>query len=211
MRLPSIRMLHRILIPAVALTVFGTITIASLRPARAQSPAAAAPGGVERQGDDTAPALPVRLQIPSLHIDAPIVQVGFDDDGGMASPNSDRSVGWFAPGYIPGTPGNAVMAGHVDWVDHAAVFWFLNKLAVGDTMTVVFDDDSSVTFAVDAVQTYDDGDTPLDQVFGASDSAHLNLVTCGGVFDYATHNYDHRTVVYTTMVSADPAPPAPSD
>ena len=150
--------------------------------------------------DEPPPPLPVELQIPAVHIDAPIWQVGEDDDGGMESPWSDTAVGWFAPGFVPGQPGNAVIAGHVDWVDHAAVFYFLKNLAPGDQVNMTMDDGSVLTFAVDEVDQYDDGDTPMDQIFGSSDQPHLNLITCGGVFDHSTHNYDHRLVVYTTLV-----------
>lgn len=150
--------------------------------------------------DEPPTPLPVELQIPAAHIDAPIWQVGEDDDGSMQSPWSDTAVGWFAPGFVPGQPGNAVIAGHVDWVDHAAVFYFLKNLSPGDLVNVTMDDGSVLTFSVDEVDQYDDTDTPMDQIFGDSGQPHLNLITCGGVFDHSTHNYDHRLVVYTTLV-----------
>ena len=118
----------------------------------------------------------------------------------MGSPSTADSVAWFADGFRPGDPGNAVIAGHVDWVDHLAIFWFLKNLGVGDEIDVVYDDGSSMAFAVDEIDVYDDTATPLDQIFAASDTSHLNLITCGGTFDRVTHNYDHRTVVYTTMI-----------
>ncbi|HZU78184.1 MAG TPA: class F sortase [Dehalococcoidia bacterium] len=152
---------------------------------------------------------PIRLQIPSLHIDAPIELLGVDDLGGMESPASPDDVGWFAPGFLPGTPGNAVIAGHVDWVDRAAIFWFVRDLQPGDEVDVLFDDGSFVSFAVDQVVDYPDGDVPMDEVFGPSDQSHLNLITCDGVFNRATHNYDHRTVVYTTQVP--PVLPGPEE
>ncbi len=170
----------------LAATVAGLGAGHHARPARAQ--------------DEPPAPLPVELQIPAAHIDAPIWQVGEDDSGGMESPWSDTAVGWFAPGFLPGQPGNAVIAGHVDWVDHAAVFYFLKNLSPGDLVNVAMDDGSVLTFAVDEVDQYDDGDTPMDQIFGDSDQPHLNLITCGGVFDHSTHNYDHRLVVYTTLV-----------
>jgi len=152
--------------------------------------------------DEPSGPLPVELQIPSLHIDAPIWQVGEDDGGGMESPWSDTAVGWFAPGFVPGQPGNAVIAGHVDWVDHAAVFYYLKNLSPGDLVNVVMDDGGVLSFAVDEVDQYDDTDTPMEQIFGNSDQPHLNLITCGGVFDHSSHNYDHRLVVYTTLVQS---------
>jgi len=151
---------------------------------------------------DSTPVLPmpVRLRIPILHINAPIEQVGMEDDGGMASPSGPDSVGWFAPGFRPGDPGNAVIAGHVDWVDRAAVFWFIKNLGPGDEIDVINDDGSSVAFTVDEIDAYNDDEAPMDQIFAASDTPHLNLITCGGTFNHVTHNYDHRTVVYATAM-----------
>src|SRR4051794_34016560 len=84
----------------------------------------------------SAPPTPVQLQIPSLHLVAPIESVGLADDGSMADPSGPDSVAWFAPGYLPGTPGNSVIAGHVDWVDRAAIFWYVRNLNAGDEVDV---------------------------------------------------------------------------
>ena len=176
---------------AAALAALLCVGLGALRPTAQR---------VVRAQDGPPAPLPVELQIPAVQIDAPIWQVGEDDDGGMESPWSDSAVGWFAPGFVPGQPGNAVIAGHVDWVDHAAVFYFLKNLSPGDLVNVTMDDGSVLTFSVDEVDQYDDTDTPMDQIFGGSDLPHLNLITCGGVFDHSTHNYDHRLVVYTTLV-----------
>ncbi len=185
-------LLRRLALGAAAAALLCGISFASQRGAGRAAPA---------QDEPPAP-LPVELQIPAVRIDAPIWQVGEDDDGGMESPWSDTAVGWFAPGFVPGQPGNAVIAGHVDWVDHAAVFYFLKNLSPGDLVNVVMDDGSVLSFAVDEVDQYDDTNTPLDQIFGNSDQPHLNLITCGGVFDRSTHNYDHRLVVYTSLVQS---------
>jgi sortase A len=159
-----------------------------------------AAGRVARARQDVVYPTPLRLLIPSLRINAPVQMVGLDDDGGMQSPSGPDSVGWFDQGFLPGTTGNAVIAGHVDWVDRAAVFWFVKTLVAGAEVDIVFDDGSTAAFTVDVVVDYPDNSTPLDDVFGPSDAPHLNLITCDGVFNYITHNYDHRTVVYTTMV-----------
>jgi hypothetical protein len=156
--------------------------------------------------DDTGYPTPIRLVISSRHVNAPIELVGMDDDGTMQSPSGPDSVGWFDEGYLPGTAGSAVIAGHVDWVDRAAVFYFVRNMQAGEQIDVQFDDGSTASFLVDTVVDYPDGDMPMDQVFGPSDVAKLNLITCTGTFNSSTHNYDHRTVVYSTVV---PQPAAP--
>jgi sortase A len=193
---------RRTLIGTASLTIAMaaiTLPLSGSHPVSAHAPGQHAVSSSDQE--DPQPPSPVRLVIPSLHINAPIEDVGLDDDGGMGSPSTADSVAWFDQGFRPGDPGNAVIAGHVDWVDHLAIFWFLKNLGPGDEVDVVYDDGSTVAFAVDELDVYDDTNTPLDQIFAASDRPHLNLITCGGTFDRATHNYDHRTVVYTTMMS----------
>lgn len=199
-------------IAPLALAVAGAALFAGplLAPAaHAQAPAV----HMQDDPDATPPPqgpMPVRLVIPSLHIDAPIEDVGMDDDGSMGSPSTADSVAWFQPGFVPGEPGNAVIAGHVDWVDRAAVFWFVKNLGVGDEVDVVYDDGSQTAFTVDDVEQYNDVDTPLGEIFGTSDQPHLNLVTCAGVFSQVTHSYNQRTVIYTTLASVDANTPQTS-
>ncbi|MHB8578215.1 MAG: class F sortase [Dehalococcoidia bacterium] len=181
--------------PTPAATPTDQTTPADQPPATDQPPADQPPADLPPP-----PPMPVRLIIPSLQLNAPIEDIGFDADGGMAVPSGPDSVGWFAPGFRPGDPGNAVMDGHVDWVDRAAIFWFVKDLTAGDEVDVSYDDGSTAAFSVDTVAVYPDDSTPLDDIFAVSDVPHLNLITCGGTFDHATHNYDHRTVVYTTEI-----------
>jgi hypothetical protein len=37
-------------------------------------------------------------------------------------------------------------------------------------------------------------------VYGPAPDAELHLITCGGTFDYATHNYLSNVVVYSTEI-----------
>src|SRR5690606_24883458 len=70
------------------------------------------------------PSKPTRVSIASLGIRADIVEVGRADDGSIAPPVEDpvNTVGWYGLGPTPGEPGTAVLVGHVDTADRAAVF-----------------------------------------------------------------------------------------
>jgi sortase (surface protein transpeptidase) len=81
----------------------------------------------ERQG-----IVPTRLKIPAINVDAPINPAGLTEDGDMAVPNDIISTGWFERGYMPGEPGNSVIAGHVDGKNGPAVFYDIGKLKNGD-------------------------------------------------------------------------------
>jgi sortase (surface protein transpeptidase) len=84
----------------------------------------------ERQG-----IVPTRLKIPAINVDAPINPAGLTEDGDMAVPNDIISTGWFERGYMPGEPGNSVIAGHVDGKNGPAVFYDIGKLKNGDEVS----------------------------------------------------------------------------
>ena len=105
---------------------------------------------------------PTHLLIPSLGIDAPIEAVGKDENGAMKAPASDQEVAWYNLGPRPGDSGNAVIAGHLDDVHgKPAIFWQIDKLKVGDEITVRFGNGSEKHFAVLSVESYTADAAPL--------------------------------------------------
>lgn len=144
--------------------------------------------------------LPVRLIIPAIGVDAGVESVGLTPDGAMDVPSTYWTVGWFGMGVRPGEAGNAVVAGHLDSKTGPAVFWSLGRLQPGDLVYVQTVDGSELTFQVVASETYPYDDAPLERIFGPTAVRGLNLVTCNGVFDRGTQNYDKRLVVYARLV-----------
>lgn len=148
------------------------------------------------------PALPARLRIPSLGIDARIVPVGLTPAGAMDVPTRSDEAGWFSPGALPGQPGNAVLAGHLDTLaDTRGIFWDLHRLQQGDDIEVRDASDHALHFRVRASNVYPVDAVPLRQVFGTASGSHLQLITCEGTWQTSLHRYDERLVV-----SADLAP-----
>ncbi len=148
---------------------------------------------------DNGPGLPVRLRIPAIGVNAAVERVGVANDGSMAVPASEWDVGWFRRGYLPGSLGNAVIDGHLDWIHGPAVFWNLSKLNPGDAIYITDDKGVQRKFIVTALVTYPYDNAPLNNIFGGSSQAHLNLVTCNGVYSHTARNYNKRLVVYTTL------------
>lgn len=144
-----------------------------------------------------------RLIIPAINVDAPIEDVGVTEDGAMDTPHQDEKndVGLYAPGPEPGENGRAVIDGHKDTETDVAVFENLGKLKPGDLVVVQRTDGSVLNFSVTRFQSYSDKDFPLNQVFGDSDKADLNLITCDGDFDRKSQDYNQRLVVYTHLVT----------
>lgn len=146
------------------------------------------------------PATPQRIIIESLGVDAPIESVGQDQEGKMDVPKNVYNTAWYNLGYKPGELGNAVIAGHLDTQTGApATFYYLSNLKAGDTITIVDAKDKRYTFKVTDSVTYNFDMVPLESIFGPSDKAKLNLITCDGAFDRSTRNYQKRLVVYSEL------------
>jgi LPXTG-site transpeptidase (sortase) family protein len=142
---------------------------------------------------------PVRLKIPTINVDSAIGYVGLTSEGDMEVPNNTIDVGWFDLGPHPGEKGSAVIAGHFDGENgEAGVFANLHKLKEGDKLFIEDSKGVVTSFVVRESRTYDPG--YADDVFGQSDGAHLNLVTCDGVWDGAKKSYSKRLVVFADII-----------
>lgn len=145
--------------------------------------------------------VPSRLRIPVVGIDAPVEALGLDSAGRPEVPHNYWHVGWIKLGPKPGERGNAVIDGHVDSPTAAAVFYNVRKLKVGDRVYVADESGQEKVFEVFETAVYPYDNAPMDKIFGHSDEARLNLITCTGVFDRASQNYDHRFVAFTRLVA----------
>ena len=147
-------------------------------------------------------AVPVRVRIPKIGVNALISPVGVDATGAMDTPNDAWTVGWYSPGARPANPGNAVLAGHVDYVRVGpAVFYSLRALVPGDRVFVNDAAGQEHEFVVTEIARYTPATAPLERIFGWKETPGLNLITCDGTFDARTHEYDQRVVVYTESVT----------
>ncbi len=147
-------------------------------------------------------AAPVTLSIPSVHVHAAVEEVGMTPDRHMDVPQSVWDVGWFDLGPRPGETGNAVIDGHLDSKTGTAVFWNLKKVKPGDDIEVTAQDGTQYHFTVTRTQSYNEDAAPLTEIFGSSGGIHLNLITCGGKWDKAKHQYQERLAVFTDLASA---------
>jgi len=147
----------------------------------------------------TSLGLPVRLKIPKIKLDARLESVGLTFDGAMEVPKGPSNAAWFNLGPRPGERGSAVIDGHFGrWKNgQPTVFNNLYKLRKGDKIYVKDKKGATVAFVVRELRSYGGSDDASD-VFGSSDSrAHLNLITCEGVWDKVSKSYSKRLVVFT--------------
>lgn len=146
------------------------------------------------------PDVPVRLKIPGIGVDAAVESVGITPKGAMDVPKNVDNVGWYNLGVRPGDKGSAVFAGHLDWYDgKTAVFQHLDKLGVGDVLSIETDQGKILPFVVREIRAFKQHETAIE-VFKKSEGRHLNLITCGGIWDTFRKMYSERLVIFTDAV-----------
>jgi LPXTG-site transpeptidase (sortase) family protein len=186
---------------AIALTGCGN----PAAPAAGPAPAKAAPSRVQRPAADDfksvrtyqTVALPSRLRIPAIDLTTPpLEQLGRAADHSIALPRNSDDAGWFKGGPRPGQPGPAVIIGHVDMDHGPAVFFRLREMKPGQAVYVDRADGSTQEFRVTKVRQVAKDDFPTADVYAPDLAASLRLITCGGQFDYSTHNYRDNVIVF---------------
>jgi hypothetical protein len=158
------------------------------------------------------PPPPVRIVIPSLYVDAPILTMGVAGDGYPEVPNRPDQVAWYDFSTPPSRFGNAVFSGHVDWQARTGagiqgVFYKLRQMEIGDLISVILEDGTEPQYRVigNVATRYDDPN--VVKAMGTTAREVVTLITCGGhwIYDGSTiwgGNYSHRVIVRAERVSA---------
>ncbi len=133
------------------------------------------------------PALPTRIVIPAISVDAPVVPVSWDtiEADGQAQAAWEvpdmYAAGWHETSAPLGVPGNTVLNGHN--TTNGEVFRDLYTLEAGDIITS-YSGDTPYTFTVTAVLILPEAGQPLEvraenaRYILPSDDERLTLVTC---------------------------------
>lgn len=144
-------------------------------------------------------ALPQRVDIPALGVQAPVVVRGLDRSGAVDPPPFAQAgvVGWYGSGTRPGAVGTALLVGHVDTESRPAVFYKVSTLRPGATIRVTRSDGKVAEFTVDDVRVLHRDGFDAQQAYGTRQSgrAELRLITCGGTFDRVTRTYTSNVIV----------------
>jgi sortase (surface protein transpeptidase) len=148
---------------------------------------------------------PVAISIPAIDLATSLSRLGLNADGTVQVPNDPAKAGWFRLGPSPGQLGSSVILGHVDSYQGPAVFYRLRFLQAGDRVAVTLADGVVARFVVTKVAMYQKERFPARRVYASHGGSALQLVTCGGRFDTVTRSYQSNVVVYTSLVSTQPA------
>jgi sortase A len=125
----------------------------------------------------------VRVQIPSIRVDAPVVQ-------GDSWDQLKKGVGQQIGSPNPGTKGNIVLSGHNDV--YGEVFRYLDQLQPGDRV-ILFSNQRQYTYVVTGTEMVE---PTAVEVMAPTPDARITLISC--------HPYlidDHRIVVSAVLQS----------
>lgn len=142
--------------------------------------------------------VPVRLVLDEQRIDAPVVPVDVLPGGALDVPADPTVLGWWRGGGLPGAGrGTVVIDGHVDTrtEGRGALYW-LRDMPLGALVELQGASDVR-RYVVRAVHSYPKAALP-PEVFDRAGEPRLVLISCGGDFDAATHQYSDNIVVYAT-------------
>ncbi|HXH55711.1 class F sortase [Iamia sp.] len=143
----------------------------------------------------------MQVAVPAIGVDASVTRLGLNPDKSLEVPSTAQDTGWWSGGSVPGTPGPAVIAGHVNLAGETGVFASLDRLGPGDEVTVRLDAGQEVTYRVDRVERHAKDAFPTNDVYGATEGSELRLITCGGAFDPDTGHYFDNVVAFASLVS----------
>jgi hypothetical protein len=198
-------------IAGVLLLLGGAVTVgvAVLAQKHAPQPSAAAAGAIGpavrgAKGPWLDRSLPMSVDIPAIGVHSGLLRLGVNADGSIQVPSlttSAAEAAWYRYSPTPGQIGASVIEGHVDSYRGPAVFFQLGALRPGDVIDVTLADGVTAIFRVTGVRDYSKAKFPTRTIYGPTDYAALRLITCGGVFDYATGHYLSSTVVFASLTS----------
>ncbi|MGI5485865.1 class F sortase [Microtetraspora malaysiensis] len=160
-----------------------------------------------RQGEQPAATpvagvVPKRIDIPALKLKAPLMKLGLSKEGDVELPPFDKpgTAGWYTGSSVPGDGGASVIIGHVDTKTAPAVFYRLRELRKGQVVKVLRSDGKTAEYRVDSVERVSKNDFPAERVYTEDG---LRLITCGGSFDWARHEYRDNVIVYASRAGSD--------
>lgn len=162
---------------------------------------AAAPQAVA-QPAGSPEAIPRRIALPELGVQAPVIEVGLDEAGGVVVPDDVTAVGWYRGSVsLDSLAGSTVIVGHRNSaVAGSGAFDNLEGLEAGDHLRVVDESGTAHRFRVSEVEMVlkEDFASIVREAFGTDGAHRLTLITCGGDFDSAAGSYLSNVIVTAT-------------
>jgi len=143
---------------------------------------------------------PRQIRIPSIATQGFIQKVGVDQHQAIAVPGNVHLAGWYTRSARPGDIGVSILDGHLQGRYADGIFKHLSELKAGDEIAIEFGDGSWRYFVVKHVDSFTVEEASSEQFRQLSDvDRQLTLITCSGVYDRASRQYDRRVIVRASL------------
>ncbi|MER6144995.1 class F sortase [Streptomyces sparsogenes] len=175
--------------------------VTTARPGRTPPPSHASAKPVRALGR----SVPVRLRIPAIGVDTPVLRLGLAPDGSVRVPpvTAHDRAGWYRHSPTPGQVGPSVILGHVTVGAYGdGVFRHLARLRRGEKIEARLENGTAAVFTVSAVRTVAKADFPTEDVYGDVDRPELRLITCGG--PRTGDGYLDNVIVFAELTATTP-------
>jgi sortase (surface protein transpeptidase) len=147
-------------------------------------------------------AIPVRISIPAIGVDARVIPLGLNRDRTIQVPSNLADTGWFRPGPEPGEQGPAVVVGHLAGRSGPGVFVRLRYLRPGKIITIHLRDRSTVRFVARSMIRVPKNRFPTSRVYGRTPQPTLRLITCAGTLSPVTGRHPDNYIVFASILPA---------
>ncbi|MET7597257.1 class F sortase [Streptomyces sp. NPDC005481] len=142
-------------------------------------------------------AVPRKLSIPRLRVEAAVDAVGVTAEGQVEVPANPKRVGWYRFSPAPGEPaGSSVIVGHLDSRERGlGVLAALNEVRRNEIVQVTRSEGRAVTYRVVSRRTVAKDGLNAVGAFRMEGPATLTLITCTGPYDADKGGYRNNLVV----------------
>ncbi|MDW4903851.1 class F sortase [Streptomyces sp. ADMS] len=148
-------------------------------------------------------SVPVRLRIPAIGVDTPVMRLGLASDRTVQVPpiTDHDQAGWYEHSPTPGQTGPSVILGHVTVGAYGdGVFHDLGRLRRGEKVVARLENGTETEFTVTSLRTVAKADFPADDVYGNVSRPELRLITCGGLQD--KDGYLDNVIAFAALTSS---------
>lgn len=152
-----------------------------------------------------APADPVELKIETIGATSSLIPLGLNPDQTISVPpvSQPMQASWYRFGPQPGTPGPAVILGHVNGNGQPGIFARLHETKPGDQVKISRNDGSTAIFTITRLEQIAKGSFPTEAIYGdvGGNASELRLITCGGTFDGNARSYRDNIIAFATLTA----------
>lgn len=144
---------------------------------------------------------PDRIEISSIGVNALIDEMGVTESNNIEAPATNHTAGWFNQSSVINESGATIIDGHLGSNIDPGVFWNLEELVVGDTITLHAKNGDSAYYVIRETEVVDRNSTNFDKYYNSiGDGNGLNIITCNGGYLQQEATYDSRLIVYAEQV-----------